>query len=409
AGGDAGQRVRALDSYLSALGLSSPQEDPANWANLLFNVGEGYMLVDRPGVAYDYYRRAVEAGFAFSGAHGEAALIQVSRSATAAGQYGFATRMLQKALALQDESAPEGEGEVAALRRRAEVLDRLALAYHLDGDYVRAVEHYRRYVEVVGRLIREHVDGAPGYRRNLLRGHRNLAVNLYMAVERSGTSPRTLAEAHSLLEQAVRRLDEVGIVAAQRQGRAPGLVTIDVEVALGRRKAAAEFDVAAERRLLHTYMARLNAAGGNYESAVSHLEQKLSLYAEVKDDARQSDVLTERAVVWTQIGAYEAARGDLAAGADAYRRAFELEGRVGNLEGEAAAAVSLGRVVLRMTGQGAAPEAANLIAESLQAQRVTLAQIKQQDAEHLLPLEAALEANTSALMGAGGMQQGGAE
>ncbi|MFO7958580.1 MAG: tetratricopeptide repeat protein, partial [Candidatus Brocadiia bacterium] len=55
-------KLRALDAYLTALGLGSREDDPVNYANLLFNVGEGYTLIERPDAAFDYYRRALEAG-----------------------------------------------------------------------------------------------------------------------------------------------------------------------------------------------------------------------------------------------------------------------------------------------------------------------------------------------------------
>ncbi|MHC4591984.1 MAG: tetratricopeptide repeat protein, partial [Planctomycetota bacterium] len=406
--GDSDHRIRALDAYMAALGLSRPEDDPANYANLLFNVGEGYMLVDRPAVAYDYYRRAVDAGFSFIGAHGEAALGKISRSAMAAGDYDFATGMLHRALAMQREPATDPGEAVPRLRRQAETLDRLSLAYHLDGDYAAAVEHYRRYAEAVERLAEADPALAPGYRRNLLRAHRNLAVNLYLAVENGQAEAGSLTEAYRLLTAAVERLDAVGVVAWD-EGRAPGLVTIDVDIALGRKKAAAEFDVDAERRLLYTYMARLNAAAGNHNEAAAFLQKKVALYAELPADTEQTDVLTEQAVTWTQIGSHRVAQGDLSGAADAYHRALGLEERAGNLQGEAAAAASLGRLALRMAGRPDPPaDLAGLLAQVAETHRSLLERIGSQESEHLIPLAAALETNLAALLSMGGAVAGGA-
>ena len=90
--GEQDYNARSLDAYLAALGLGSRREDPANWPNLLFNVGEGYVLVEQPSNAYDYYRRAVDAGFSLEGDRGRAAMLHMSRSAMAAGQYRLRRR-----------------------------------------------------------------------------------------------------------------------------------------------------------------------------------------------------------------------------------------------------------------------------------------------------------------------------
>jgi tetratricopeptide (TPR) repeat protein len=404
--GDSDHQIGALDAYMAALGLSQPEDDPSNYANLLFNVGEGYMLVDRPAVAYDYYRRAVDAGFSFIGAHGEAALAKISRSAMAAGDHGFAIRMLHRALAIQSETAADPREAVPRQRRQAETLDRLSLAYHLDGDYAAAVEHYRLYADSAERLEEVDPASAPGYRRNLLRAHRNLAVNLYLAVENGQAPAASLAEAYRLLAAAVERLDAVGVVSWE-EDRAPGLLTIDVDIALGRRKATAEFDVDAERRLLYTYMARLNAAAGNHDEAAAYLQKKVALYAELPADTEQTDVLTEQAVTWSQIGSHRVAQGDLSGAAEAYRRALKLEGRAGNLQGEAAAAASLGRLALRAARQPDPPaDLAGLLGQVPAMHRGLLERIASQDSEHLIPLAAALETNLAALLSTAGAAGG---
>jgi len=381
----------ALDAYMIALGLGNPRLDPTNWPNLLFNVGEGYMLLDQPANAHQYYRRAVEAGFSLSGRRGRAAMLHISRSAMAAGDYAFAADMLGRVLA----GLREAGTDAATLRLRAQALDRLALARNLDGDYAGAVGAYRDYVRELERLSELEPERQRAYARNLLRAYRNMAVNLYLAVRKGQASPAALNESYDLIRRALERLDTVGSV-RREESAGPGLVSIDVDVALGESKETTAFDEKAERRLLHTYLARISAAGGNYAAAVHHLESKLSLYPELPEDTARTDLLTEQAVVLTQVGAYRVELGDLAGAAEAYGRAAEMERRAGNLDGEASAVTSLGRVVLRQAREGG--PTASALDHVIELHRAVLERVRAAGAARLATDEAALTANLAALL-----------
>ncbi len=389
---DTETKLRALDAYLAALGLADRELDPANYANLLLNVGEGYTLIERPAAAFAYYRRAVRAGFPLTGERAFAAVRNMSRSAKAAGQYATAARLLRQLL----DQMPSPAGDVGAMRRQAEVLDRLALALNLDADYPAAVETYRLYAEAVGELIEADPAAAPGYRRNLLRGYRNQAVNLYLAAAAGQGAEEALEEAFRLLRAAVQRLEAVGVVEPER-GRTAGLITIEVEVGVRGGEPAAEFDAAAEGRLLYTYMGRISAAAGDYRQAVDYLERKLELYPELPRGTERTDLLTEQAVVWSQVGGYLVAAHDMSGAQAAYRRAADLEARAGNLEGEAAATVAFGRVVLTAPGRLPPPQRADLIARH----RRLLEALRRADSAHLLEAEAALRTNLAALLDLG--------
>jgi len=395
--GESDYKVRALDAYMAALGTSDPMRDAANYPNALFNVGEGCMLVGQPQVAYGYYRHAVEAGFPLTGLRGHAALIKISTSAMAAQDYDYAVLMLERALDILREQAEGGADAARHVQRVAETLDRLALAHHLGADYLAAVQTYRRYIGAVERLMAERPDAEDAYGRNLLRANRNLAVNLYMAVQQGAASPEQLAESYALLQDAVARLDRVGVVEREQEG-GPGLVTIDIQVALGERSGPAVFDEAAERRLLYTYMARISAAVGNYRHAVDYLQRKAALYPRLAADTERSDLLTEQAVVWTQIGEYRVTLGELTEAAQAYRRAVELEGRADNLPGEAQAAASLGRVALQLAGrEDTPPGLSELVAFAVRTHEDLLRRLERQDADYLVPALAELQANLSLL------------
>jgi tetratricopeptide (TPR) repeat protein len=354
----------------------------------------GYTLIERPDAAFDYYRRALEAGFSLEGERGFAAVRNISRSATATGNYAMAAGLLRDFL----NDMAESPDDVGAMRRRAEVLDRLALVLNLDGDYRAAVERYRQYADAVQTLVEADPGSAGAYRRNLLRGYRNRAVNLYLAAREAGGGDEDLRESYELLQRSVDRLAEIGVV-EQEDADGAGLVTIEVEVAVGGRKGAGEFDAAAESRLLYTYMGRISAVAGDYPRAISYLERKLGLYSDLSEDTERTDLLAEQAVVWSQIGSYRAAAGDLPAARTAYERAADLDARAGNLEGEAAATVALGRVALAGTGPQAETERTALITRH----RRVLEAVTQAAAEHLLEVEAALRTNLAALMDRGGV------
>ncbi len=379
----------ALKSYLTALGVADREWDPVNYPNLLFNVGEGYMLVEQPEAAFDYYRRALDAGFSLSEPGREAAVRKVGRGALAAGRYEWAAELLQRVL---DDLEPADEP--AALRRRAGVLDQLAFALYQHDRHGEAARTYRRYTQTVRQLIQVDTAGGAAYGRSLVRGHRNLAVNLYLNAQGETALEAQLREATNLLREALDQIEEVGAVRPGETG-AGGLIGIDIQVALGEDGGAAEFDRDAEKRLLYSYLGRISALAGDYADAEKWMRRKLDLYPPLDPETERIGLLTEQAIVWSQIGSYRAAAGEATGAARAYREACRREARAGNLKGEAANALSFGRMVLRI--EPAAADAA-LQKEAVRAHRPLLERLRGRETEHLVETRAALEANLSALL-----------
>lgn len=343
---DAG--IQALDSYLSALGLSDPELDPLNHANLLFNVGEGYMLVDQPENAYDYYRRAVEAGFGFEGPRGEAALQKVSRAAMDAGDYEFAVRLLHRVRERVGGPLPEETARrVEVLVRRGRIYDLLALTHYLAEDYEQAAENYGRSIRTVRRLIELHPPGRPVYMRNLLRAQRNQAINLYHAVQEAGLPLGRLRRSWQLLRESLEGLQEHGTI-EPGEAAGPGIFTIDIRVAIGEGGEAGDFDLPTEKRLLYTYLARISALAGNYREAERFLLRKLDHYPKFDPEDRP-DLAGEQGILWSQIGEYRLRRNELAGVAEAFEKALQQERAAGNLVGEMSACFSLGRLLVRLS------------------------------------------------------------
>jgi tetratricopeptide (TPR) repeat protein len=382
--GDQGCGAAALDAQLTALGLSDREADPANHAALLFNVGDAYTFVERPEAGFEYYRQALRAGFPLAGARGTTAVRNISRSAVAAGRYDFAADLLEQATT----AALGSEVTTAGLRRRAELLDLLALAYDLGERPDAAVAARRRYLAAVDGLVRQDPSSAADYRRNLLRGYRNLAISLYKSAA-SGAAPiQTLSEAFDLLREAVVEMEKVGVI--ERDDRAAaGLFTVDVDVALGG-AGSVRFDADAERRLLYAYMARISALAGDHRAAAEYTERRLGLYADLAPRPDQVDLLTEAAIVWTQLGGYRLADGDPLAASRAYSRALALESRAGNLEGELSAAVSLGRAVIALAGTRRGREASQAVARAVSVHQDLVDRLRSLPDARLAVAEAAL-------------------
>ena len=350
--GGSDAQLQALDSYLAALGLSDPQVDRVGYANALLNVAEGYLLVGRHSNALEYYGRALDAGLSVAGKRGQATLEHMSRSALSSGGYNTSAELLRMALDSMGDLPPAGDEaeSVQRLRRRATLLDQLAMARYLNQEYADAVDAYSRTADALEQLMQRHRAARRDYRRNLLRAHRQQAVNIYRAVQSGQMAPHTLQQAHDLLQGVLEDLGRVGVV--EQEDDSLGLITIDVQVALGHAAALAEFDEKAEKRLTYTYLARIAEEAGDDAAAAAMLAEKLALYPRLPRKNPPSDQLTELAIVWSQLARHRARAGYLKAAADAFRRAMELDALGENLQGEMAHCRSLGRMALKIMALG---------------------------------------------------------
>jgi len=399
---DVEARQQALAAGLVALGLSDPRLDRANHANLLFNVGEAYAALEQGANAYDYYLRALDAGFPLEGVRGEAAMEKIGLSALDAGRYEHATQLCGEALArLDGPLAEDAAARRARLVRRAKLLDELALAHYLREDHAAAAEYYRRTAEAIVTLMEHDPRRKDAYMRNLLRARRNQAVAMCRAVEAGALDEENLATAYDLLLEALKEVERVGVVS--RDETAPGLLVIDVEVALGEGRGLAAFDVDAEKRLLYRFLALISARGGDYESASSFLKEKLALYPELPEGTDRTDVLSEEAIVWSQFGQYLLMLGRRIEAAEAYRKAMALEKRARNIRGEMANCFSRGRVVLQMASSTerrdglSGQRLRNLTLDAIRRHRDVLERSRAESGAQLVDLEASLNANLARL------------
>jgi Tol biopolymer transport system component/tetratricopeptide (TPR) repeat protein len=374
----------ALESYVTALSLSDPEDDPTNHADLVFNVAEGFRLIGNREKAYVYYRKALEASIQL---RSELRRLVVREKggewALAAGDYEFAVHELQSALeVLEARAEPE---DAAAARQRlvhqARLRDQLALAYRLGDKFGAAAGELRKLLTLLDRMeaMASTRSEKAQIERNRLRAQRNLALNLYRSVEAGRAGAAALVEARGLLEGVLERLPRVGVGSAEE---AKALGTIRIE--LGGRGA---FDEDTEARLLHTYLARIYAESGNYARAVGHLEKKLALYD--ASPKKHAQVAIEMAVIHSQIGGYELELGRAPAAAAAFEEARALDREGGNLHGEVVNAVNWGSAVLRLRSRpdpAVGPEKlVKLLDETIAAQQETLAACRRAGKDYAHP------------------------
>ena len=394
-------RMQSLDSYLTALALSDQERDRVGYADAVLNVAEGYYAVDRHDNAVEHYRRALAAGLSLSGIRGEVVLEHMSRSAIVSGSYSEAAGLLQAAIdrLTARAAAPGPEEEVQRLRRRAMLLDTLGLARYLDQDYSAAAESYEQCIGALMELGRRDPAGSRRYGPNLLRARRNLAVNIYNGVESGGMPAARLQQAWDLLQSVLEKVDQVGAV--DREERAGGLITIGVEVAMGKEVGLARFDTAAEKRLAYTYLARISQQAGDSAGAAGLLQKKLTLYPK-KPIGKQGDgVLSEQAKVWSQLADCHASAGDLRRAAEAFTRAMEL-GR--DLQARMDYCRSLGHMALRIAAlpeqqRGMLPDEMRAwLATVVEYHRRVLAEAAASPAEHLAALSLGLNTNIAELV-----------
>ncbi|MBI4775084.1 MAG: tetratricopeptide repeat protein [Deltaproteobacteria bacterium] len=207
---------------------------------------------------------------------------------------------------------------------KAEMLDRLGLAYQEDGNWPPAQEMFEGAYEINQRL---------GLTRNLATNKRSIAFNAYM--EAGAVSGE---ERNRLLEGASKDFREVidlarkyGVTSKQQEKPTGAGVGLAFDVALdkiGSTQAMYGFTAEQEERLAEAFIARIQTDLGALQPAEAALEKELQRYppdTEVQDEnAYGVSLLFHRA------GLVAYARQDPLRAFDYFRRSAELTLRLGN-------------------------------------------------------------------------------
>lgn len=185
--------------------------------------------------------------------------------------FGYMVKETQEAL-----NSPERLAQL-----HAEILDRLALAYHEAGKWQKALDTYESVSSENERL---------GLLQNLGRNRRSMGVSAYeLAGEFTGAEKqRWLKKAAGHFEEGLKLIRAHGVVASKKDADSKyseGLIHIETEVAIGAKEGAGGATEAAyglsaqqEQRLAEAFLSRIRTELGELARAHEAVKQQLSLY-----------------------------------------------------------------------------------------------------------------------------------
>ncbi len=225
---------------------------------------------------------------------------------------------------------------------KAEMLDRLGLAFQESGEFKKAVEAFQQAFSLNEKL---------GQRKNLPRNLRSVAFNRYLLADEQSGSARiqTLQTAAAEFARVIELVDIHG-VSGPAQASRDALIRIDVQTALdapGATRGGKGFSGLQEKRLAETFIARISVELGELASAEEALNRQTAFYPEGKSvsdsDAYGVSLLYHRA------GHLSAAEGNWKTAFDHFRRSGELTFRNRNLTGTLSNAANLAKAFSRLS------------------------------------------------------------
>ena len=282
--------LRAVFDRLSPLpapGASSPDDAARRLAERQSDLRERLYRLTRESEgrgdevaspAWEAYRAGIE------GLLREQEALHRELAAGAARRSAEEGRRLREALAHRVARVRDAlEAPVRFAELRAELLDRLALAYQEAGQWARAAEAFEEAYQANRRL---------GWEENLGRNRRSAAYCLYqLAGERGGAERRELlGRAAEGFREAAALVRRHGVPDRRRGTETPGgqggaLLHLRAEVALdaaGATQAAFGFTAAQEERLAGTFLSRIALERGELDEAEEGLRGLLARYPEGK-------------------------------------------------------------------------------------------------------------------------------
>ncbi|MFC1856930.1 CHAT domain-containing protein [Thermodesulfobacteriota bacterium] len=211
---------------------------------------------------------------------------------------------------------------------RAEVLDRLGLAYQESGLPEKAMTTFEKAYG----LNKDLVGQGLGVKENLPRNRRSVAYNAYLFAETlSGERRRKLLQ--ETAEDFVRVIDLVETfgVPAKKKEKGKGLVSITAQVSLdeiGSTQAGYGFTAEQEIRLAEAFLTRIHLELGELETAEKAIQKQLAEYP-VNKPVSDRDVYGV-SLLYHRAGQLAAARGNLTGAFEYFRYSADLSLRMQN-------------------------------------------------------------------------------
>jgi CHAT domain-containing protein/Tol biopolymer transport system component/Tfp pilus assembly protein PilF len=324
---------KALHEYQIALALNN-KEDSRNEADLLLNLGNGHFLLNNSLSAYHYYNKREESREPFLNPDREA--VYRKRFGIAAFKSGaplFAVTQFKKALQIEEKKVAPG--------RKAELHDRIALAYQDHGDYAQAVEHFTKSLE-----LNQQAGNEVSFSRTL----RNIANNIYSGNQNERNSEE-MSRALNHYFQSIEKLEQFGAV--DRTKKSSALIDVNIEMGIGEdvSSAAHGFDKTGESKLIFHYIGKIYGDFGHYEKAIEYFTKKLELIPSGLDVDKNIPVLLEKALLLNQIGNYNFQSADYELSLYFFKKSFELSQKLDNQRGMRVNAANISHTILTLSSQ----------------------------------------------------------
>jgi len=211
---------------------------------------------------------------------------------------------------------------------KAEMLDRLGLAYQEAGDYEKAMQTF----EQVFALNKDLVDQGLGMQENLSRNKRSVAYNAYLfAGALSGEKRRKLLK--ETAEDFVRVVDLVERygVPGRKKEKGKGLVSITAQIAvdeISATQAGYGFSARQETRLAEAFLTRIHLELGELLPAEKAIKKQLAEYP-LDKTVSDKDVYGV-SLLYHRAGQLTAARGKRAEAFEYFRYSADLSLRMQN-------------------------------------------------------------------------------
>jgi CHAT domain-containing protein/Tol biopolymer transport system component/Tfp pilus assembly protein PilF len=210
------------------------------------------------------------------------------------------------------------------IQLKAELLDRLGLAYQEAGRFKEAREAFEAVFKLNSEL---------GLNQNLAANRRSVAYNTYMlANERSGDAREALLrEAAEDFEAVVELVQKHGVAGKERVEGGRGMISLTFDVSLdkvGSTQAMYGFSPEQEERLAEAFLSRIHIELGQLGNATEAVRQQLTTYT--GDTSIPDKDLYGVALLYHRAGQLAAAQKRWKEGFEHFRRSADLSLRMGN-------------------------------------------------------------------------------
>ncbi len=346
-----GNLENALESYKKAYFLNNPELNPDNTANLLLNLGNTYFSLGHFHRAFSIYKDLQEIGKPFDNKDREIlfyrrlgmAAFQVDENKESIDAFSKALALIKDTIdppdALDDF---EYSGHLDSMK--AEVLDRLGLAFQEDRNWEAAVKTFEKAFELNKKLDLE---------ANLAVNRRSIAYNQYRQSETlfGKEKEQLLGVAAENFIKASELVEKYG-VAGKKKKAEEGLINLDLQVSIdktGSTAAGRGFSVEQEKRLAETFISRIYLELGRLAPAESAIEKQLKVY---KQGIKISDSdLFGVSLLFHRAGLIATSRKNFHKAFEYFRRSAELCLRMKNSVSIALNVANMAHVLAR-TGNG---------------------------------------------------------